>query len=771
MDELIKFDHAQADKLRSRLTNKTKTIQLALCRIEGLVERTADLHWEGKSRAEYIGLYKSSSAQAHNYLRRWLKEVTDLINRAKEEKEKQEEAGSVRKPKRLIEHLPDGAFKYVAGPAATADGQAAVNPDWLQSAPAGVPETMDRKLYYALVQSYAGPAKTLGYEICNDSPDDLLESLTRETCLITPEQLDVYNSVLAAGSYTDEQKRRMLVSMALETNINDLLDMDEYDKADALKGLMDRLNSQSVDVYNRFQVMLGIKWSCFNDMNESIIYAITNHAESLLLSTPDDSQSPAGYSNVEHLAKLGYTEAEISDLRSWMTDAEWEFFNKLDGTEEGYIQAFKTDPNDLSEVVTLELYRYTTRLLELDEEGNATQESCRQLEYFTNAILKSEEIYVFVAEDGTQQITTDKYSDIYLRRMYSGAAMETEGDAFMLATMDKDTQEYEELYKDYRAKYTMMSYWASQNMVIDVLKRRNGTGNTDVSLPIISNLTFDKSGAQFRVSHAGGDRIEDVVTSQLNNGLDLDDEWDLETLRKLQEAKDALWGYIIADAVKGGLLLAAGIADPPLAILAILTSLLFMVLEGKTGTVGGLESLVESEAAKIGLKTGNLVASGLINGMIKWQKANQELKIRQYQKKMEYFGMGGHFEMMSDGPLNLYNDLSVVNFTGLYDPDIIRNMYIWETEGIKGWAGLTDEECKEILDLVAKKKRGTESQVYKDCCALIYGGYDIFGIGVNGTEDGVKNDMTRFMKAVTIINRVGFSVKLNWYSHIKESKK
>jgi len=406
MDELIKFDHAQADRLRSRLTSKKKSIQLALYNIESLVEDAANLHWEGRSRAEYIDLYKASSAQVQNYLRKWLKDVTDLINRAKEEKLKQEEPGSMQKPRHLIEHLPDNELKYVAGPAASADGQVdlstanydsslnegsdgqtgqsaaindsflyeiaergdrqislsevmagtlgywydpradkwfeririydpaptiivreiepperkpepeaqqgvhqgahqgaqqgaqqeaqnSANPDWPQSAPAGITELIEREVYYALVQSYAGPANTLGYEICDDSPDDLLDSLTRETGLISPEQLDVYNSVIAAGSYKDEQKRRMLISMALETNINDLLDMNDYDKADALKGLMDRMNSQTVDVYSRFQVMFGIKWSSENNMNESIIYAITNHAERLRLSVSSEPSTPS----------------------------------------------------------------------------------------------------------------------------------------------------------------------------------------------------------------------------------------------------------------------------------------------------------------------------------------------------------------------------------------------------------------------------------------------------------------------------------------------
>ena len=293
MDEVIRFDHAQADKLRSKLTNKTKTIQMALCRIEGLVERTANLHWEGKSRTEYIGLYKSSCAQAHNYLRKWLKEITDLINRAKEEKEKQEKPESIQKPRQLIEHLPDNAFKYVAGPAAMADGQTGSGAAIFDSSLNERAEITEREMYYALVQSYAGPADNGRYMINEASPDEWLDSLTWVACLIKPEQLEVYNSVVASGSYTDEQKRRMMISIALGTNINDLLNMDEYDKADALVELMDRWKSQSIDVYNRFLVMLDIKWSAFPDINESIVAGISRHFEKLMFPTSSAPSTPS----------------------------------------------------------------------------------------------------------------------------------------------------------------------------------------------------------------------------------------------------------------------------------------------------------------------------------------------------------------------------------------------------------------------------------------------------------------------------------------------
>jgi len=869
MDELIVFDHAQADKLRSRLINKTKTIQLALCKIEGLVVRTANQHWEGKTRTEYINLCKSSCAQAHNYLRKWLKEVIDLINRTKEEKENQEKTGSVRQPRQLIEHVPDDTFKYVAGPAATADGQAgsgaaaynssanesadgqasqnaaiydsslneraergnrqislsevmagalgywyeptagkwferlriydpvptivvreiepperkpepepqsSANHGGTQSSPAQIPEITERELY-SLLQSYAGPADNGGDPISQYSPDDWLDLLKREPDLCTPEQLEAYNSVVAAGNYTDEQKRRMLISIALGTNINDLLGMDSYEVLETLKGLMDGWYNQSADVSTRLEIMLRIKWSENPDVNAYIISALKGHFEKLMLSTPsapsvpstpDNSQSHPGYSNAAHLAKLGYTEQEISELRSWMTASEWEFFNKLDGTEEGYIEAFKTDPNDLSGGVTLALSRYSARLLELDEKGNASQDSCRQIELFTNAILKSTTGYIFITEDGTKLETTRRYSDIYLERMYAGSALEAESAALMLALMDKGTPEYEELYKEYLAKYSMTSYWASQNLIIDEIKRRNlrSMGYEDVLFPEVSNLHFKKGEALFSYSHASGNKNEKVRTDLIKTGSIMHAIYNQQTLKRLQKAKDAVLGYAIAAVIQGGFLLVAGIISPPLAIVA---SLMFMAMKGAAGAVSGLDKIIESNAAAIGLKSGNLLAAELINGLIKWQKANQELDAENFKQKMEFFGTGGIFKLSSDDPLKMFEDVSMISFAGLYNPDIIRNMNIWEAEGIKGWANLTDEECKEIIDEIAERE-GIDSQVYKDCCTLMYGGYDIFGIGVKETEDGIKNDMLRFLNAIIAFGLEDLDVKAEWTALFKDMR-
>jgi len=164
------------------------------------------------------------------------------------------------------------------------------------------------------------------------------------------------------------------------------------------------------------------------------------------------------------------------------------------------------------------------------------------------------------------------------------------------------------------------------------------------------------------------------------------------------------------------------------------------------------------------LALGGAILTGVL---VAQAKAARELKLHSFRLKMEWFG--GEFVSDLQSDAEVWKERYVEGSSCINDPGIIRNVEIWEAEGIKGWANLTDEECKQILERVARKKRGTDNQVYKDCCALMYGGYDIFGIGVKETKDVIKNDMVRFMNAVTALNKAKFLVRVNWNSLNKGS--
>ena len=154
------------------------------------------------------------------------------------------------------------------------------------------------------------------------------------------------------------------------------------------------------------------------------------------------------------------------------------------------------------------------------------------------------------------------------------------------------------------------------------------------------------------------------------------------------------------------------------------------------------------------LALGGAILTGLL---VAQAKAARELKLFSFRLKMEWFGDRYVSDLQSDA--EVWKERYVEGSNCINDPEIIKSVEIWEAEGIKGWTNLTDEECKKILDRVARYN-GSDSQIYKDCCALMYGGYDIFGIGVK--EDDIVNDMGRFLDAVDAFNDAGFEVRKNW---------
>ena len=623
MTELIKFDPNQADKLVSNLTGKAKTIQLTLNKIDGLVGRTADQNWDGLTRVEYIDTYRSSSAQISAYLRKWLKEITDLLNRTKADKERQDEA-------------------HRAYTAAQALGLLGILAPAAQLAAALAANT------HAAQPPYAAQPPQASLEHGNPLPD------------------------------------------------------------------------------------------------------VTNSG---------------------HLLSLGYTPEELREMWSQMTATEREFFSSLDGTKEGYEKAFQTDPKDLSAAMTLALCTYATKLLELDVAGNATSASCRQVEVFTNAMLSSGEEYRSIADDGTVQGNYQEYKDVYLEKLYTGTAMKLTLSTFTLAAMEKDTPEYKKLSDDHTAQLAMTNYWMTQYQVIEEVKRRNSA--TDISrtilLPEISGLKFPRGEVQFVLMHEGGNRSEHVTTELLKRGEAIREKEDLKVLRSLEAELDAVFYDVLAAIMMGGLTIACGHVS---AALAATVSVICMILDGAAGSVSKLNELVDNKAAEIGIQGANLIVSELINGLNAMKEARQAIDDTNYRFKMEWFGWGGYYEASSEGQFNSFDDIRSIGFADIYDPDVVRNMLIWEKEGIKGWANLTNRHAEYILERVGESK-GYDSQVYKDCFALMYGGYELFGIGieqekVKGKENELKNDMFRFKTAIDAFNDEDFIVIAKWTQLLNE---
>jgi hypothetical protein len=170
-----------------------------------------------------------------------------------------------------------------------------------------------------------------------------------------------------------------------------------------------------------------------------------------------------------------------------------------------------------------------------------------------------------------------------------------------------------------------------------------------------------------------------------------------------------------------------------------------MPQSGKVGTITGLDSLTKNEMAKLGIKGANLIGKEVLNGFIAYQEAmsalNGTLDTMNYQKKMEWFGAGSLIEV-NEGTVAELDGVPAISFAGIHNPDTIRNIYVWQSEGMMGWDDADRDELNTIMTKIKESGKYADN-VISDAEKLIYGGYDILG----------EADMGRFITAIQAINR------------------
>jgi len=474
--------------------------------------------------------------------------------------------------------------------------------------------------------------------------------------------------------------------------------------------------------------------------------------------------------NYTHLTeKLGFTDEELLDMWQQMSDIEKEFFKNLDGTEKGYTKAFQTDPNDLSDDMTLILAIYSSRLLRLNDDGTATPESCKTIELFTNAILRTEITYMYRADNGTESDSGMKYRDIYLQRLFIGTSMLTESNAYTLAMMEKGTNEYKKLYYEYETQLAMTNFWATMNIAVDRISNYDKwvTGIGSVYLIEISDLRFDDNNASYVLSHLGGTEREQINSKLILTGDFIKNEYELEKFRQLEAERDSVWRRVGASVFSGVVSMVVGVFCP---VLAMISSVMFMLIEGSADNVTQLDDLLGhmpegtlKKLGELGINIGDDVVKNIINGMISWRKACAALDQESYKGIMGWFGTGGTYGI-SGGLIEAYEGFS---FLGIYDPDVIRQMSVWEKSGIKGWSEDNDDTWYQILTQIALDCKD-DTELYQDCFSLINGGYDIFNM----------TDYHRFIKAIDMINskvqghqgmKNKSSIQTQWHYQIGEN--
>jgi len=284
----------------------------------------------------------------------------------------------------------------------------------------------------------------------------------------------------------------------------------------------------------------------------------------------------------------------------------------------------------------------------------------------------------------------------------------------------------------------MTNLWATESILMKKLGQTFEEEDHQIS---ISNLSYSKGDINFDLSHyspwMGKMVTESIKTELLWDTNDLDNEWTLQELQHLREAREHLLQNYVAKGLEGVTMMVLGTFAPELAIVA---SLGVMAVNGSAGSVTGLDSQVSSLAGKLGIKSGNLLTQNIINYGLAVSNLDASLTEANYQAKMEWFGLGGTYAY--DGGIwgEIWGAGGDIGMTGMYKPEVIRQVKVWEEEGIAGWIGWDQADVDAIADAI-KLDANLKDDERKACEKLLTGGYNI-------TEE---EDMVAFMNRIKVI--------------------
>jgi len=280
----------------------------------------------------------------------------------------------------------------------------------------------------------------------------------------------------------------------------------------------------------------------------------------------------------------------------------------------------------------------------------------------------------------------------------------------------------------------MTNLWATENILIEKLQRE-GKVIVDAS---VFDFSYNKNGdINFDFSNYSSERgmvTERVKTNLLWGTTDLDDFWLIEKWKSLRETRDQLLQTYVGKTVEGAALMALGAVAPELAIIGSLGG---MVISGTLKSVSGLDSLASSQSGKMTIKGSSMAIQNAVDYMNATASFEASLTKENFEDKMRWFGMGGTYTFNG----KMLGEESGLSIAGIYKPEIIRQIAVWEADGIAGWMGWD----KDMVEGIMKKINGAEFELSSNekaaCEALLTGGYDI----VN------EEDMGYFVNRITDI--------------------
>lgn len=573
-------------------------------------------------------------------------------------------------------------------------------------------------------------ASSVGNEVLDE--DELKEKLCTQKTIRIEAQKSVNNyrvkngKSLADGTVTNYSG---IISIYLSTiSICESL-IDGYEnKLDKLEAIENRTSSlflEATDLFNAVQnvnATLGGSWngSSFTaTVPEEYISLIKGAWENTKVSR-ELRQAGITFEQIQNMKELGYTAEDVLNIwENCETEVDKDFFKCLmTGTAESYEKAFSLDPLEVSDYMMMIAADYSIRIFEIDEEGNLTPAGKKAFEDFNNAL--------FLSANMQCKSMPFLHSNVYLEKIYAYVSELTMGLSVELASMEPKEDTYDQLYNELVKRIGLVNLWGSEIMFKDtLLEVQVATGILKISLTDYTNGEID-----FKLGHYSlwddGYKEQTLETDILWFPNDQDNVWTLERLEKLSELREDILKDTIISAVQGAVLAGLGILSP---YAAIAGGIVFMGMNGEIQSLPELSNIELGTVGKAGVDVVNATVPEILNGMKKWLDANDALTEEQWKVKMEWFGTGGKCTILpSNEWLKPLGDINIVQ-GDIYDPDVIRGIYVWETRGIAGWMGWeSDPSFVEAIEEEIRNNQKLTKEEEEECIKLLKGGCDIYGL-------------------------------------------
>ena len=411
---------------------------------------------------------------------------------------------------------------------------------------------------------------------------------------------------------------------------------------------------------------------------------------------------------IEFALELGYTPEELLAMFREFNEADKAFFSYLlTGSVEGFVYAFTVNPYALSPEMTLFMSDFAIRLDESALKGNPSDFGT--FENFINALLSIEDPRMTVTHMYPSHFVHGKdVRDRFLEMLFVGTYTNLEYQAFLIGMGYTSHQERFENQK------ALAGLWASLSVVLADI------GSSQAPLDAsISNLTNGNHGSlHFNFNYTCPITMERMSVSVNNDvlriGSSVDSVAGINRIRELRRAQDEFRSNLLVD---------------------ILT----------TGSTATLSKLFPPVAGVLELAGAASDIFGAING---WNEVVNALDEEQRRQFLAWFGAGVSTAFYLPNISDSRNIISV--FEGLYNPNTVRYMNIWEESGL-GPDGLRILDVNQVNTLFDDDPESRFSEIgcpqtQQDIRHLVEGGFPLFD------SDGF--DASRLDTAIFEIERI-----------------